>query len=89
MEVPVALASAVFLLHTCYFVYRARVRAPPATESCKESSAYLDLIGNTPLVRLHALSAATRCNVYAKVESLNPGIASYFTSLHFTLGWPT
>ncbi|RKP36587.1 tryptophan synthase beta subunit-like PLP-dependent enzyme, partial [Dimargaris cristalligena] len=31
------------------------------------------LIGNTPLVRLPSLSAATGCQIYAKAEFLNPG----------------
>ncbi len=30
-------------------------------------------IGNTPLIRLRALSAATGCDVYGKAEFLNPG----------------
>src|SRR5919202_6101137 len=33
----------------------------------------LDAVGNTPLVRLARLASDTRCQVVAKVESLNPG----------------
>ena len=33
----------------------------------------LDLIGNTPLVRLAGPSAATGCDIYAKCEYANPG----------------
>jgi hypothetical protein len=34
---------------------------------------YLDLIGNTRLVRINSLSTATGCEVYAKTEFQNPG----------------
>ena len=34
---------------------------------------FLDLIGNTPLVRLNAASAATGCEILGKAEFLNPG----------------
>lgn len=33
----------------------------------------LEAIGNTPLVKLHRLTAHLECNVYAKCEFLNPG----------------
>src|SRR5690625_7945253 len=33
----------------------------------------IDLIGNTPLVRLRALSEATGCEIHGKAEFLNPG----------------
>ncbi len=33
----------------------------------------IDLIGNTPLIRLNAVSALTGCEIYAKAEFLNPG----------------
>lgn len=33
----------------------------------------LDLIGNTPLIRLKGPSALTGCDIYAKCEFLNPG----------------
>ncbi len=33
----------------------------------------LDAIGNTPLIRLKAASAATGCEIYGKAEFLNPG----------------
>ncbi|MCF6302689.1 MAG: cysteine synthase A [Devosiaceae bacterium] len=33
----------------------------------------IDLIGNTPLVRLNAVSDATGCNILGKAEFLNPG----------------
>ena len=36
----------------------------------------LDLIGNTPLVHLRSLSAATGCEILAKAEYLNPGGSS-------------
>ncbi len=36
-------------------------------------NAVIDLIGNTPLVKLKAASEATGCNIYGKAEFLNPG----------------
>lgn len=33
----------------------------------------LDVIGQTPIVKLHRLSRDLRCEVYAKLENLNPG----------------
>ncbi|TNB46591.1 cysteine synthase A [Martelella lutilitoris] len=33
----------------------------------------IDIIGNTPLVKLKAASEATGCNIYGKAEFLNPG----------------
>ena len=33
----------------------------------------IDLIGNTPLIRLQAASDATGCEIYGKAEFLNPG----------------
>ena len=32
-----------------------------------------DAVGNTPLIRLKAASAATGCDIYGKAEFLNPG----------------
>ncbi|MBM3484996.1 MAG: cysteine synthase A, partial [Alphaproteobacteria bacterium] len=36
-------------------------------------SDFIDLIGNTPLVKLKAASAATGCTILGKCEFLNPG----------------
>ncbi|MEM6512379.1 MAG: cysteine synthase A [Pseudomonadota bacterium] len=36
-------------------------------------SQLLDLIGNTPLIRLNAASAATGCEILGKAEFMNPG----------------
>ncbi|MGC6454587.1 MAG: pyridoxal-phosphate dependent enzyme, partial [Candidatus Puniceispirillaceae bacterium] len=33
----------------------------------------LDAIGNTPLIRLRAVSDATGCDIYGKAEFMNPG----------------
>jgi cystathionine beta-synthase len=33
----------------------------------------LDLVGNTPLVRLHSVTEGLRCQVVAKLEMVNPG----------------
>ena len=37
------------------------------------TSSVIDLIGNTPLVRLNRLSDATGCEILGKAEFLNPG----------------
>ncbi|MEM1435159.1 MAG: cysteine synthase A [Pseudomonadota bacterium] len=37
------------------------------------TASFSDCIGNTPLIRLQALSEATGCNVLGKAEFLNPG----------------
>ena len=34
---------------------------------------FLDLVGNTPMVRLNAVSDATGCEIYGKCEFANPG----------------
>ncbi|MCR6659106.1 MAG: cysteine synthase A [Asticcacaulis sp.] len=39
----------------------------------KTVSSVVDLIGNTPLIRLKAASDATGCDIYGKAEFLNPG----------------
>ncbi|EGF92346.1 cysteine synthase [Asticcacaulis biprosthecium C19] len=39
----------------------------------KTVSSVVDLIGNTPLIRLKAASEATGCDIYGKAEFLNPG----------------
>ena len=36
-------------------------------------SGFIDSIGNTPLIKLRAASAATGCDIYGKAEFLNPG----------------
>ena len=36
-------------------------------------SAFEQLVGNTPLVRLHVLSDLLKCEIYGKAEFLNPG----------------
>jgi len=36
-------------------------------------SGFIETIGNTPLIRLHAASAATGCDILGKAEFLNPG----------------
>ena len=37
------------------------------------TNSVLDLIGNTPLLRLHKLSEETGCEIFGKCEFLNPG----------------
>ena len=35
----------------------------------------IDLIGNTPLIKLRKASEITGCNIYGKAEFLNPGLS--------------
>ena len=37
------------------------------------SAGFMEAIGNTPLIRLNAISEATGCAVYGKAEFMNPG----------------
>jgi cysteine synthase A len=39
----------------------------------KVRSGFIESIGNTPLIKLRAASAATGCDIYGKAEFLNPG----------------
>ena len=34
---------------------------------------FLEMVGNTPLIRLNAVSDATGCEIYGKAEFANPG----------------
>ena len=36
-------------------------------------NSFIDLIGNTPLIRLNGPSKETDCNILGKAEYLNPG----------------
>jgi cystathionine beta-synthase len=49
--------------------------APDAADPMEFADSILDLVGNTPLVRLRRLSEAEglRCTLLAKVETVNPG----------------
>ena len=38
----------------------------------KNADSFLDLVGNTPLVKLQAVSAETGCDIYGKAEFMNP-----------------
>ena len=65
---PLLLAVVSAAAAALYFYQRRRRRALGISS--------LDLIGRTPLVRLHSLSAATGCEILAKAEYLNPGGSS-------------
>ena len=39
----------------------------------KSAENFLDLVGNTPLIKLRAASELTGCNIYGKAEFSNPG----------------
>ena len=39
----------------------------------KNADSFLDIVGNTPLVKLQAVSAETGCDIYGKAEFMNPG----------------
>lgn len=49
------------------------VACPRETVTCSEPSNILDSIGWTPMVRLHAASAETGCEILGKCEYMNPG----------------
>src|SRR5690348_10291233 len=38
-----------------------------------KSTGLLQVIGNTPLMKIHSLSAVTGCEIFMKCENLNPG----------------
>ena len=46
---------------------------PQYTPAVEYSESILELVGNTPLVRLHALTRGIGATVLAKLEQLNPG----------------
>jgi cysteine synthase len=39
----------------------------------KLASSFVDVVGNTPLIRLRRASEATGCEIYGKAEFMNPG----------------
>ncbi len=43
------------------------------TATARRVASVIDLIGDTPLIRLKAASEATGCDIYGKAEFLNPG----------------
>ena len=46
---------------------------PPSPSAAGGSGSIVDAVGNTPLVELRSLSAATGCRILAKAEYMNPG----------------
>ena len=50
-----------------------RRNASPEASSLSTSRSVLDLIGDTPLIRLNRLSDQTGCEILGKAEFLNPG----------------
>jgi hypothetical protein len=50
-----------------------RSSAASATASDTGAVAYESLIGNTPLVLLREASRISGCNIYVKMECMNPG----------------
>ncbi|KAG4952880.1 hypothetical protein JHK87_038474 [Glycine soja] len=53
---------------TTYFISKKKKK-----ESRKKKKGLVDAIGNTPLIRINSLSAATGCQILGKCEFLNPG----------------
>ena len=45
----------------------------------------IDLIGNTPLIKLKYPSEITNCEIYGKAEFLNPGGSITVSYTHLTL----
>lgn len=45
----------------------------PLSPSSQNPQNFLELVGNTPLIRLNAVSDATGCEIFGKAEFANPG----------------
>ena len=45
----------------------------PQSPSSQNPQNFLEMVGNTPLIRLNAVSDATGCEIYGKAEFANPG----------------
>ncbi len=45
----------------------------PQSPSSRNPQNFLEMVGNTPLIRLNAVSDATGCEIYGKAEFANPG----------------
>ncbi|KAG4961835.1 hypothetical protein AAZX31_14G013900 [Glycine max] len=56
---------------TTYFISKKKKKKKK--ESRKKKKGLVDAIGNTPLIRINSLSAATGCQILGKCEFLNPG----------------
>jgi cysteine synthase A len=50
-----------------------RLLRPKLTKLSPKSDGIDSLIGNTPLIKVRSLSKFTGCNIYAKLELMNPG----------------
>jgi cysteine synthase A len=70
LRLCVAAATATALLLSAGWWRRRRRRPPLATRTV---SSVLGLIGDTPLVKLRAISRRTGCDVFGKAEFVNPG----------------
>ena len=44
-----------------------------SSQSTRNAQNFLELVGDTPLIRLNAVSDATGCEIYGKAEFANPG----------------
>lgn len=70
----VASAAIVHFLWRRFHLFRRLKRALfGGAAPCPSTGAFLDLIGNTPLVKLHRLSEELRVDVFGKAEFVNPG----------------
>ncbi|KAL5126254.1 Cysteine synthase 2 [Glycine soja] len=56
---------------TTYFISKKKKKKKK--DSRKKKKGLVDAIGNTPLIRINSLSAATGCQILGKCEFLNPG----------------
>lgn len=63
-------------LYYIFSVERTVPTLPKKKEQKAEYSTVLDLIGNTPLVRIESLSEATGCDILGKAEFLSIGGSS-------------
>ena len=63
-------------MSACWSSGKAPITRLSVTERSKPLTQYhsiIDMIGNTPLVRLEQASALTGCEILGKAEFLNPG----------------
>src|SRR5689334_21188293 len=54
-------------------IWRGSLASSTRLRAMRYYESVVDLIGNTPLVRLHRVTAGVEATVLAKIEYLNPG----------------
>lgn len=61
------------ILEFVYYMGGGSIESRPKRSGEKIADSVLDLIGNTPLVRLNKVVESGMAQIYAKLESANPG----------------